>query len=343
MLCCNFVMIYPNSPIRKRADFGNRIKTEMKGKKIKVIKRFLRRKWRRIQSWQRNPYREVVMGTEKQACKNCETMYRGDFCPACGQSAQTEKFTFKSVFSNVMNVWGLGSRSLPRTLFYLLARPGYMIGDYLEGRRQPYFPPVKMLFVMATIYALVGHTVSLGSEEEAASPDTVAVKTKEKEGNGKTSISIGTASVSLQENGNNEEEQLNDNQRQVFEFMGAEKNRAVILLVFHSALALAFSMLFKKSKNGKRFTLPEHFYAQMYVASQLLAVACIYSLCTWSKSGLYNFPLWWMPVIVTYDYLQLLGGKIWKLLLKIVLAITTASVLCMLFLTILLIGIYGSS
>ena len=47
-----------------------------------------------------------------------------------------------------MDIWGMGNRSLPYTLLQLLLRPGYLIHDYISGKRQVSFPPVKMLFIV---------------------------------------------------------------------------------------------------------------------------------------------------------------------------------------------------
>ena len=51
-------------------------------------------------------------------------------------------------------LWGMDSRSLPYTLWQLLLRPGYLIGDYISGRRQVSFPPIKMLAIVA-LFALI--------------------------------------------------------------------------------------------------------------------------------------------------------------------------------------------
>jgi len=68
--------------------------------------------------------------------------------------------TWHSVWQGVMDVWGVGTRSLPFTLWQLLWRPGYLIRDYISGKRQVSFPPVKMLVVMAVhlvlVYGLLG-------------------------------------------------------------------------------------------------------------------------------------------------------------------------------------------
>ncbi len=42
----------------------------------------------------------------------------------------------------------MGNRSLLYSLWQLIWRPGYFISDYINGKRQVSFPPVKMLVVM---------------------------------------------------------------------------------------------------------------------------------------------------------------------------------------------------
>ncbi len=56
-----------------------------------------------------------------------------------------------------MEVWGLGSRTIVNSVWQLLFRPGYFISDYISGKRQLSFPPMKMLFILAVAYAVVFH------------------------------------------------------------------------------------------------------------------------------------------------------------------------------------------
>ena len=56
--------------------------------------------------------------------------------------------TWRSVWQGIMDVWGVGTRSLPYTLWQLLWRPGYLMRDYISGKRQVSFPPVKMLVIV---------------------------------------------------------------------------------------------------------------------------------------------------------------------------------------------------
>lgn len=109
----------------------------------------------RFKRWVRRtpPFRHA--SEEEHRCHCCGHRYRGNYCPRCSQKAELGRITWRSVRNGVMDVWGLGSRSMPMSIWQLLYRPGYFIGDYISGKRQLSFPPVKMLFIIAFIYANV--------------------------------------------------------------------------------------------------------------------------------------------------------------------------------------------
>lgn len=88
-------------------------------------------------------------------CQCCGEEYAGNFCPAYGQRARAGRITWQSVRKDILNVGGVGSRSLPRTLWNLFLRPGHLIGDYISGKRQVSFPPVKMLIIVALLGYLI--------------------------------------------------------------------------------------------------------------------------------------------------------------------------------------------
>ena len=92
---------------------------------------------------------------EMQHCQNCGHDFVGNYCPYCSQKAGEGLIDWRSVRQSFMDIWGLGSRSLPRTVWRLLRQPGYLISDYISGKRQVSFPPVKMLFFVSVIIALL--------------------------------------------------------------------------------------------------------------------------------------------------------------------------------------------
>ena len=88
-------------------------------------------------------------------CNNCGLMFSGNFCPRCSQKADLGRINWRSVRNGIMDIWGLGTRSLIYSIWQLLVRPGYFISDYISGKRQVSFPPVKMLFIVTVIYSIV--------------------------------------------------------------------------------------------------------------------------------------------------------------------------------------------
>jgi hypothetical protein len=69
---------------------------------------------------------------------------------------------WNSVHQSVMDVWGLGSRSVLSSACQLLLRPGYFVSDYISGKRQVSFPPMKMLFILVVAYFIIGYKQLFG-------------------------------------------------------------------------------------------------------------------------------------------------------------------------------------
>ena len=111
---------------------------------------------RQFKRWQRGPVKYVDCN-ETHYCNNCGLMFVGNYCPRCSQRADMGRISWKSVRNGVMDIWGLGTRSLIYSIWQLLLRPGYFISDYISGKRQVSFPPVKMLFIVTVIFSLVAY------------------------------------------------------------------------------------------------------------------------------------------------------------------------------------------
>ena len=115
----------------------------------------LNSRFERLERWVRQTPAFRPASEEKHRCQCCGHGYRGNYCPRCSQKAGLGRITWRSVRNGILDVWGLGTRSMPLSIWQLLYRPGYFIGDYISGKRQLCFPPVKMLFIIAFIYANV--------------------------------------------------------------------------------------------------------------------------------------------------------------------------------------------
>ena len=109
----------------------------------------------RFKRWVRRSPTFPLTNEEEHHCQCCGHSYRGNYCPRCSQKAGLGRITWRSIHIGLMDIWGLGSRSIPLSIWQLLYRPGYFISDYINGKRQLSFPPVKMLFIITFIYANV--------------------------------------------------------------------------------------------------------------------------------------------------------------------------------------------
>lgn len=124
--------------------------------------------YKRFKQWQRNPFDYEWRSHDTQHCNNCGHDFKGNFCPYCSQRAGTGRITWKTTRQGVMLLWGMDSRSLPLTIVQLLLRPGYFIRDYISGRRQVSFPPVKALVIVALLVTII--TKLFLPEKPAAEP-----------------------------------------------------------------------------------------------------------------------------------------------------------------------------
>ncbi len=112
-------------------------------------------RYHRFRFWQKEPRHYSVKESGSHRCACCNNEFEGNYCPVCGQAANVGRITWQSLWKNVTMLWGMDSHSMPYSLWQLLWRPGYFISEYLSGKRQVSYPPVKMLFVLAVFYAVV--------------------------------------------------------------------------------------------------------------------------------------------------------------------------------------------
>ena len=121
----------------------------------------LKEKYREFKEWQLRPYQVAPLIPQEHTCATCGTTFQGNYCPRCGQSARIGRYSLKSAFLLFLDVWGLGNRSMFRSVRDLLLRPGYMIRDYLSGMQMAYFPPFKMYFLLIALSMIVDSSFSV--------------------------------------------------------------------------------------------------------------------------------------------------------------------------------------
>ena len=130
-------------PQKKRFVKKNTWKRKLKALDLKLNRR------------QRDRSMRTVFDETVRTCSNCGDQYTGRFCPQCGQAGAWDRYSWRRVLLNFLDIWGLGNRPMFRTVQELFWRPGYMIRDYLRGHRQLYFPPFKLLAVSIALMLFV--------------------------------------------------------------------------------------------------------------------------------------------------------------------------------------------
>ena len=271
-------------------------------KRIKSTYGNIRHALSRLSAWQRKSVEAQPLSAEKHECLNCGTAFTGNFCPRCGQSAAVARFTFRHALSKTLEVWGLGNRSLPRTLWHLIYRPGYMIGDYLEGRQAPYFPPIKMLFLVTAAFVVTQHVVAPDAMERIYDDATTRITEQ------KIEVSEGEGAYPLKKDvleGMNNFIDAFDNVTDFF-----RQNQAIELILGHALFALVTVRVFRRSPSRPKMNLTECFFAQILIASQLMMVSLVCLVATQGSmwlDNMYCMPTWLLMLVLLYDYKQLYG------------------------------------
>lgn len=193
----------------------------------------------------------------KHKCLSCGMEYEGNFCPNCGQSAKVGRLSLKRVLTEALpDIYNLDNRFM-RTCFDLFRRPGHMIKDYIEGNRAPYYKPVSLLFVVATIYLIVAHLFQIETGH-----DIDISKWFSGEVNGERITFI-------------EEDSL------LFKVLGfmvdIYNNQAWSILFSITILVIPIKLSFRATEYGKNLNVAEYFFIMLYLSCQTLILKVILS------------------------------------------------------------------
>ena len=166
--------------------FNDSNNIEIPKEKNNVIKYLLSKEKRAVLKrafhiWQIKPHELAPISDTVHTCASCGTEYKGNYCPRCGLSSSIGRFSFAKALLLFVDVWGLGNRSMFRSIRDLALRPGYMIRDYIGGMQTAYFPPFKMFFLFVALSLLVEHGFNFdleGKNNQEVKADTEIVQQK---------------------------------------------------------------------------------------------------------------------------------------------------------------------
>ena len=241
----------------------------------------------RLQSfkeWQDKPFDYTFNPDEVKHCSNCEHDFIGNFCPVCSQKAGMGRIGWHSVRQGVMDIWGLGTRSLLYSIWQLLLRPGHIIGDYIDGKRQVSFPPVKMLFIVAVIYSMLFYWFI---------PDVVGINVDDPAFYKEESKAMDDLSLWI------------------------KNNYSWYSLIMAVLAVLPTWVMFRFSPRHTAHSLPEGFFIQVFLAVLMVVFSILFIPLAMVNPTVYTaitLPIYGVYYIIVYKYLFGYGlwGTLWR-------------------------------
>ncbi len=94
-------------------------------------------------------------------CKNCETIFEGNFCNNCGQKSDTHRLTIKHYLHEALHTFTHLDRGIIYLIKELFFNPGEVIRDYIAGARKKYFNPIQFLILGIGISTFLAITFQL--------------------------------------------------------------------------------------------------------------------------------------------------------------------------------------
>lgn len=104
------------------------------------------------------------------ACANCHATLTGEYCAACGQRHEPHLHTVAHFAGEAFESISHADSRLWRTLWYLLARPGFLTRQFFDGRRARYLPPFRLYLVISVLFfVVVTHNATIDIRTDVAS------------------------------------------------------------------------------------------------------------------------------------------------------------------------------
>lgn len=266
--------------------------------------------YNRFKRWQVNPFDHEFTSLQTNSCCNCGHDFVGNYCPYCSQKSGLGRITWRSVWRSVAEVWGMHSRSLPFTLLQLFLRPGYFIGDYISGKRQVSFPPIKMLVLIGVLGVIVDFMTGAIN----------GMVHTEGEKMGYVNEAFNWLNIHLPGTFPPPSDYLNN----VLQWLNTHPD--VFTLILLSFLIIPIYFIFRFAPRNSKHTLPQGFFIQVFSTAVFLILNMFYDI---TALGWLVFLL--SSVMLFVIYRQLFGygvwGTLWRLVVAFVCGYTLLSIL----------------
>lgn len=289
----------------------------------------------------RNLHRKQVRGRDYSpgtnagtyTCDNCGNTFTGNFCNLCGQTAKVSRFTFRSGIQTIFSDLTSLDRGFVRTLGELIYRPGYLISDYIAGKRVRYFRPFQMLFILAATYLLLVQILDPGALEQMNETAGIAQnpQTTSQTGHTPPSLKMENREIApfVPDSKNPDDLKFDKNYQTLRKRISespiaqtvfrigqrwSQGNKAATILCIIPLFAIGTRLSFRKASRNRHYNLTEQVVVQTYIACLVLLISLFIFLFREKATlnSVYDTPGWIVFLLYLYIYKQLFGDNWWK-------------------------------
>lgn len=144
-----------------------------------------------------------MSGRNKQEdyCLNCKTTLRGKYCHFCGQKKiDAHQDSFLHTLPHFLGDFIHFDSQIFKTAIPLLFKPGFLVNEYLDGKRVRYFHPIRMYIFLSFLFFFLTFSFSNLADKQNIANDGgyVKFKIKDKAQHEKENLSLNQLSDTLQ-------------------------------------------------------------------------------------------------------------------------------------------------
>jgi hypothetical protein len=104
-----------------------------------------------------DPRTTASVPAARARCPNCAAATHGHYCANCGQETAITLPGFRAFMRDAAGRYVALDGRLWRTLYALIARPGFLTLEYFAGRRRRYIRPARLFLVLyLLLFAVIG-------------------------------------------------------------------------------------------------------------------------------------------------------------------------------------------
>ena len=273
---------------------------------------------------------ETHLEVKTHKCLNCGTEFERNFCPECGQSADSGRFTMRFIFENLIAAFTSKDGGIWFTLKNLFTRPGAMVVDMLNGKRRSYFSPFPMLFFVLTVYILL-FTLT-GSRGEIKELEREYLETEE------------TIDLNLDEKTQKSLARANEIQKLFGQGVRLYNNHYTAVTMLTIPLFLFATRAWYGKSNRKRYYRAEYLVAIAYSMVIVVLYRCLTSLVFLFSDDVEDTMLNFIPLVTiaafTACFRRMLGFSIAKTAWRSLLALGLYYIILGTLLLTICIGLY---